>query len=269
LSKDRSPEKISELIENLDMILSSATLTDQQIINRDNGKIYTGNIIGFFKVKSYCEDQNVEMPVALKEFLQNILSKEIFEEDIIWKGPYKIKTALVISPYPHRESWTALAESIVAALHWLNSVRSRLEDLDESFSRSLGLVFIDSKGTLKDIYRTFIRRQILDAQDHADRVLLTGKEKYKYSKLDNRERIEAKKFIIEYIDNIIKKKNYNGFQLIYEENIFKDFTVLPLYFKLSDLSLHSFFNIYNGAWCRYRTCSSSNTICYRAYIGRT
>jgi len=274
LSKDRSPEKISELIENLDMILSSATLTDQQIINRDNGKIYTGNIIGFFKVKSYCEDQNVEMPVALKEFLQNILSKEIFEEyrminkviyidfecmvskdlkierrkDIIWKGPYRVKTALVISPYPHRESWTALAESIVAALHWLNSIRSRLEDLDESFSRSLGLVFIDSKGTLKDIYRTFIRRQILDAQDHADRVLLTGKEKYKYSKLDNRERIEAKKFIIEYIDNIIKKKNYNGFQLIYEENIFKDFTVLPLYFKLSDLSLliDTHISNYNG-----------------------
>jgi hypothetical protein len=156
-------------------------------------------------------------------------------DNIIWRYPFKVKTAIVIVPYPFKNSWTALAEVQVALLHWLHVYRSRLSRLGKEFSRSLGLIFIDSKSTLKDIYNKFMERQILDAQDLADRVLFT--EFYPYSLLSkNKPRKKALEQVIPYIDSTLSSHS-SLYHLLTCDNILKDFTVLPLYFKLDDINL--------------------------------
>jgi len=260
--KNTIPESTADLVKDLDIIMSSATLTDQYIISKNGKKMYSGNIIGFFKLKSTYEEHETKLPTTLSEFLQNMLSEEIFREycehneivyvnydcmiakdlgvtqggdNIVWKYPYKLKTALVVNPYPYKQSWTTLAEVLIALFHWLHSVRVRLKELDRDYSKALGLVFIDSKSTLKDICKAFVNRQILDAQDHADRVLLTGR--YKESRKDGKDRIQALGQIVKYIDGEIMRNKYCSYELIYKHKVISDFTVLPIYVKLNDLPL--------------------------------
>ncbi|MCC6018801.1 MAG: DEAD/DEAH box helicase [Candidatus Verstraetearchaeota archaeon] len=263
--KNTIPESTADLVKDLDIIMSSATLTDQYIISKNGKKMYSGNIIGFFKLKSTYEEQETKLPTTLSEFLQNMLSEEIFREycehnaiiyvdydymiakdlgvtqsgdSIVWKYPFRLKTALVVNPYPDRRSWTALAEILIALLHWLNSIRVRLKKLDDNdnnYSKTLGLVFIDSKSTLKDIYRTFVDRQILDAQDHADRVLLTGL--YIESIKNKKPRREAEEQIIKYIDKKTRQNGCCSYELVYKDEVIRDFSVIPMYIKLNDLPL--------------------------------
>jgi superfamily II DNA/RNA helicase len=256
------PRDVSELVKDLDIVVSSATLSDQEIISKNGNKLYSGNIIGFFKLKT--SQQYPSLSPSVENFLRNLFSEPVFEvfrkrhaivyldydesvlkdlnvkiqnpsDNIIWRYPFKVKTAIVIVPYPFKNSWTALAEVQVALLHWLHVYRSRLSRLGKEFSRSLGLIFIDSKSTLKDIYNKFMKRQILDAQDLADRVLFT--EFYPYSLLSkNKPRKKALEQVIPYIDSTLSSHS-SLYHLLTCDNILKDFTVLPLYFKLHDINL--------------------------------
>jgi superfamily II DNA/RNA helicase len=256
------PKDVSELVKDLDIVVSSATLSDQQIISKNGRRLYSGNIIGFFKLKT--SQQNPPLSPSVENFLRDLFSEPVLDvfrkqraivyldydenvlkdlnveiqnpnDRIIWRFPFKVKTSIVIVPYPFKNSWTALAEVQVALLHWLHIYRLRLSRLSEEFSRSLGIVFIDSKSTLKDIYNKFIERQILDAQDLADRVLFT--EFYPYSLLSkNKVRKQALEQVIPYIDSTLS--SYSSlYHLLTCDNILKDFTVLPLYFKLKDIIL--------------------------------
>jgi hypothetical protein len=93
------------------------------------------------------------------------------------------------------------------------------------------------------LYTYILRRQILDAQDHADRVLMTGR--YRLSLLRNEERIGAKTQIINYINS---QTHRSAYYFVYEDELLKDFTVLPLYITLQDLAMfkNTMINDYNN-----------------------
>jgi hypothetical protein len=256
----KTPNCIKELAEGLDadFIVSSATLTDSDIIVKTvrDGKVgareerlNSSNVIGFFKVKT--RYRNVEIPAPLEEFLRTLLTREVYDKfkthnllvyndydaiisegikDHIWRGHFKLRIALVSHPHPQKESWTSLAETLIAVLHWLNAIR--LHGLSE---KAQALVFIDSKKTLRHIYRLFLKRQILEAQDHADRTLLTGK--YDKSQLNNEPRKKAISATIESINALIKQGRVkNTLDILYRETTFKDFQVLHLYITPQDLN---------------------------------
>jgi superfamily II DNA/RNA helicase len=256
----KTPNCIKELAEELDIdfIVSSATLTDSEMIVKTvrDGKVgareerlNSSNVIGFFKVKTRYRD--VGIPAPLEEFLRTLLTREVYDKfkthnllvyndydaiisegikDYIWKGHFKLRIAIVSHPHPQKESWTSLAETLIAVLHWLNAIR--LRGLSE---KAQALVFIDSKETLKHIYRLFLERQILEAQDHADRTLLTGK--YDKNRLNNERREKAISAIIKSIDALIKQGRVkNTLDILYRETTFKDFQVLHLYITPQDFN---------------------------------
>lgn len=254
MSRDLSPKDLEELAKELglDIIISSATLTDSSIIVKEGFKLDSKSIIGIFKAKLDCQETG--MPGILKNFLEALFSRVIFNEfetrkaiiyhdyDAIisrnvakdkglWKGPLKVRIAMVAHPYPRKESWTSLAESMVAILHWINAIRAR-----GLLSNVQALTFIDMKGTLKDIFRVFLRRQILEAQDHADRALLTGM--YRKSPIDQRERLAAIDAIANYIDNSIKRGRIKTIaDVMYRDKLLKYFHVLHPYITLQDLKI--------------------------------
>jgi ERCC4-related helicase len=253
---------LEDLVDDMDIILSSATLTDQQMVNRGGQSLYTGNIIGFFKLKTSCKNVQ-QVPSTLQEFLHNLVSQKIYEkyaehagiiyvdydctimEDleikkenqaILWKYPFRVKTALVINPYPYKHSWTALGEVAITVLHWIHAMRSHMRQLDSNFEKSLAIVFIDSRETLRHVYRLLVERDILDALDHADRVLLTGHKPFDESQVGKKKRDQALNQIVEYINTKCGgKPTCSAFDLVYRDYILSGFNVLPFYFKLLDL----------------------------------
>jgi hypothetical protein len=253
--KGSLPRKLEELAKELDLdiIISSATLTDSSIIVKGDFKLDSRSIVGFFKVK--LDDQEVGMPEPLKNFLQALtsriiynefearkaivyhdydalLSKNVTKDKGLWKGPLKVRVSMVAHPYPRKESWTSLAEAMIAILHWVNAIRARRLSKDVQ-----ALVFIDLKETLKDIFKTFLRRQILEAQDHADRVLLTGK--YRVSLVNGgRERSKAISTIVNYINESIKQGKIRTIaDVIYRDRLLKHFHVLHPYITLKDFKV--------------------------------
>ena len=244
-----------DLVNQLDMdiVISSATLSDVNLISkkvRDQEYIMdTKSIIGYFKIR--LTPQRREMPDSLVNFLKALISEPVYEyynransivyhdydaiiakavhQSGLWKGLFKLRIALVAHPYPHKESWTALAESLIAALHWVNAIRMR--GISE---RAQLLVFIDMKQTLKDVFKVFLERQILDALDHADRVLLTGK--FGKSLRSGVERLRAKYAIVEYISNLCKKeRSIAGYHVLYKDPLLRNFHVLHPYLTIDDL----------------------------------
>jgi superfamily II DNA or RNA helicase len=243
---------------NMDIIVSSATLTDSSIITKTvNGftyKMSTDFLIGFFKIKP--GRPITALPQALEDFLRKLLIDNIYNSfahrnaiiyydydavlaenlnNWIWRGPFKIKVGLVTHPYPQRESWTSLAESLIAVTHFINAIRSRIPEA----KGMQALTFIDMKSTLKDVFKLFIERQILEAQDHADRVLLTGP--FIYDKLSDiegrtrRKRDYAEKAIVEYINIRTGTGNVKSFDLIYQDPHLKNFNALVFYITPQDL----------------------------------
>jgi len=247
-----------DLINQLDMdiVISSATLSDVNLISKkvvDQEYVMdTRSIIGYFKIRLTAQRQ--EMPDSLVNFLKALVSEPVYEhynkadsivyrdydaiiakavyQSGLWKGPFKLRVALVAHPYPHKQSWTALAESLIGALHWVNAIRTH-----GISKRAQLLVFIDMKQTLKDFFEVFLERQILDALDHADRVLLTGKFDKSLIKIkDGSAERPAKYVIVEYINNLCKKEKFiAGYYILYKDPLLRNFHVLHPYLTIDDL----------------------------------
>ena len=201
-------ETIEEYVRNteLSVILSSATLTESELFRAEDGKrIYSQNIVGILRSPVCRNDTYVHIPGEIREFAKKLLSKGFYnalKSNIIYrdyykevicseprkdvnylKGLLKLNIYAVTFPSPERSSWTSLAESMVAVLHWINSLR-KITGLEKAVS----VVFIDNKESQKHIMKVFARRQIIEAADHADRVLMsvlypydaTGRERKGY-----------------------------------------------------------------------------------------
>lgn len=263
--KDQKLKNLKDLVEGLDIdiIVSSATLSSVNMISKiskEGNKRYVMDssfIIGFFKIKTAQEGKSY-IPPYIADFLKALLTDVVYEHfertnrivyhdyDLIiarnleikadhksgrkvkvWRGPLKLRIALVTHPYPDRQSWTALAETLVAALHWVNATRGRKILKDPQL-----LIFIDLKQTLKELYETFLSRQILDAQDHADRVLLTGE--FKISLKHGGERISAIKTIVDYVNSVTRQGSRTLLHLLYKDPIIRNFHCLYPYICLDD-----------------------------------
>ncbi len=254
--KGKLPQNLTELAENLNMniIFSSATLTDHNMITRSGEegeqRLDSRSIVGFFKVKT--RRQVDRIPENLENFLKALLSEPVYNrfhrddklvykdydsmvsEDVKnyrWKGPFRVKIALVAHPYPKRESWTSLAEILISTLHWLNATRLRLSE------NAQALVFIDTKESLKNIFKLFLERQILEAQDHVDRVLLTGLYKKKGGLHGKGERSGAIKAIIEAINELARDgSKVNLMKILYHDEVLGNFHALHPYITIQDLN---------------------------------
>ena len=253
-------DNLYDLTDQLDMdiIVSSATLSDVNLISKkevDQEYVMdTKPIIGYFKIRLMAPTR--EMPESLVNFLKALISEPVHEhyskadsivyhdydtiiaravrQSGLWKGTFKLRIALVTHPYPHKKSWTALTESLITSLHWVNAIRMR--GISE---RAQLLVFIDMKQTLKDVFEVFLERQILDALDHADRVLLTGRfdKSLINAEKSDVERIKAKYAIIEYINNLCRKERFTaGYYILYKDPLLRNFHVLHPYLTIGDLN---------------------------------
>lgn len=216
-SKSSGGNDFSKAYNGLDIILSSATLTSRNILGPSK---QSRNIIGvlLFPTRVRSIDGLYEELAEVKEFFEALtvkpsgiqcnityvdyysslqstydpgkkLSNEMDKGTNLklkYDKPYKLRLPVAIAPYPYRSSWTSFAESLIAVLHWIKSLRDRL---GEPF---MVLAFMDSKQTLKDVIRSFNERHILEAEDHFDRILATAN-----SLKSNRR--EADKAIVEYL----------------------------------------------------------------------
>jgi len=267
--RDRPPQNLEKLAEslNMDIIVSSATLTDHNMIIRGDQKLDSKSIIGFFKVKSRSQADGI--PRSLENFLKILLSEPVyyrFKKDKLvyedydsiisrymsgnrWKGLFKIKIALVAHPYPQRKSWTSLAEILVSTLHWLNAIR--LRGLSEN---AQALVFNDLKESMKNIFKLFLERQILEARDHVDRVLLTKLYEKKGSLNESSdseskggEKAESvRSEAVEAIEKTIDKLGGNVMKVLYHDEVLRNFHVLHIYTSIEDLNkLNSSIASYN------------------------
>lgn len=201
-------ETMEEYIRStgLSVVLSSATLTESELFHAEDGKrIYSQNIVGVLRSPLCRNDTHVQIPEEIKEFAAKLLSRGFYnalKSSIIYrdyykevicsgsrrdvnflKGLLKLNVYAVTFPSPERSSWTSLAESMVSVLHWINSLR-KINGLE----RPVAVVFIDNKESQRHIMKVFAKRQIIEAADHADRVLMsvlyphdiTGREREGY-----------------------------------------------------------------------------------------
>jgi len=264
--KEGPPQNLENLANNLniDLIVSSATLTDHNIVKRGDQKLDSKSIIGFFKVKT--KSQAGGIPESLENFLKVLLSEPVYNkfkdgkliykdyDSIVsryingyrWKGPFKVKIALVVHPYPRKKSWTSLAEVLISTLHWLKAIR--LRGLSEN---AQALVFVDLKESLKNIFKEFLKRQILEARDHVDRVLLTKLYEKKGS-LSEDSYSEGKKgksvrdVAIEEIVKTIDELRGNLMEVLYHNEVLGNFHALHPYITIKDLNKLNFpINGYN------------------------
>lgn len=198
-------KKVSDLVRTntLDVIVSSATITESNlfsIISKE--KVYTldsKNVLGISRIPS-CLKNNEEIPKEVLYFAERLLGSPLFNEfknkliymdyyhEIICssgripqkdklKGTIKLNIYGVTFPLPSKNSWTSLAETMISIIHWINELRRR------GLKRALALIFIDNKDSQRNIARVFAQRQILEALDHIDRILLTPIDKYAHSRL--------------------------------------------------------------------------------------
>lgn len=241
LSYENNNTYIRTGLSNLDIILSSATITNRSLIRikLDNKNIATmpsRNILGVFRFKTSIDEND------LKE-IKSIYSRLILEADekniekIIYidyystlgdlnlirdfHGLYKIRSSAMIVPYPYKSSWTSLNESLISLLHLIHSYRRKNQVV-------ASLVFVDSKETLRNVFRAFNVRQIVEAKDHIDRILLTL--------LEDKERIYAYNTISKVIMNHHEQPLYNViWDLNNNSEYFSNFHNLSFYLGINNL----------------------------------
>ena len=230
-------------ISRLDIVLSSATITNRSLvrIKLDDNTIATmpsRNIIGVFRfrIKEDVNDINEIRKIFSRlilecndKFTEGLIYMDYYstlaDQNIIrnYHGLYKIRSSAIIVPYPYRSSWTSLNESMISLLHLIHSNRKRK-------IVSTSLVFVDSKETLRHIFNVFNSRQIIEAKDHIDRVLLTLLEKY------DKKRTKAHETISKVI---MKQYDRSLYDVIWDLNrdneYFSSFHNLSFYLNTNDL----------------------------------
>jgi len=225
---------IDELMRKigLNIIISSATLTESSLFRFENSttkssqRISSSNIIGLIR-SPQCHSKRMNLPGEVEEFIIKLLGKKVYQtlkNNIIYRDYYydtlcarglgheirghiKLNIYAVTFPTPQRSSWTSLSESTIALLHWINMLRNKLR-----LKGATALIFIDNKLSQKHIMKLFAWRQILDAADHADRVLMSVLQPN--SKLSNKVR-KGYKIIMNELNS---RKNQTFFEAAWDLN---------------------------------------------------
>lgn len=196
----RNAKDIQQLMERngLDIIFSSATISNSdlmRVIDKQTGHSYNidpRNILGIMAFPN-CS-KRLEMnspPEELESFVRGILGNRLYsffkqKNSIVYNDylyatfcknsndtnglrySWKLRITGITFPVPDKNSWTSLAETFVTVLHWLISMRRR-----SGLSSLSSVFFIDNKATIREVVNKITERFILEAKDHADRLLLT------------------------------------------------------------------------------------------------
>ncbi len=187
-----SSDPIGEL-RKFDFVVSSATLTNRGGAG-GSGSLSPSGILGIINVRKLDEGSKEyeERVQEVRGFIRTIVGESLYDrlgerelvyhdyssllyesfiqQQSVYRGGYKLDISMITHPFPEKSSKTSLNESLVTVLHWTNALR--LLPIRE-VKRAFSIAFIDSRESLEEIYRYFVGRQIVDAMDHVDRVLLS------------------------------------------------------------------------------------------------
>lgn len=187
----------------VNIILSSATMSNSEYFQKikQGGEEYelsSKNILGISLIP-LCESNNIQIPEELLSFAKILVGKDVFRlyEDLgsiiyrdYWtalicantndskyrsrhKTSWRIILPAITFPIPTKSSNTSLLETWISIIHWVLSLRQKAQSGIIKLNPS-SIIFIDNKDTIKTVIDYMTRRQILEAKDHADRVLLTS-----------------------------------------------------------------------------------------------
>jgi len=252
--KSSSNTDFAEVLNNIDLILSSATLTSSNIFDP---KIDMRSIIGVYvfpqphtmrsqtpdSVRKFFEVLTVKPPQAsldiiYYDYYETLIPRDKYSEALVrFSKPFKLRLSMFVAPYPYRSSWTSLNESLIAVLHWINALRRKLG------IPYAALAFVDSRETLIDIMQKFNERQIREAEDHYDRILLTAcSPGVQQSRRERREAVET-------IVNVLIGK-WNGRSLLEavwdlhsDYDYFSEFHALTNYIDFNNLHKYAMYKV--------------------------
>jgi len=247
--RSHSGSDLARVFDNIDMILSSATLTNRNILDPN---IPTRSIIGVYlfpknlvtqasapsNVKRFFDILTVKPPhtaddIVYFDYYETLIPSDKYPEVLTkFSKPFKLRFSMFVIPYPYRSSWTSFGESLIAVLHRINALRHKLG------KPYAVLAFIDSRESLNDIMRKFNERYIIEAEDHYDRILLTANSP--------RAKEKGRREAIETIVRVLLKNGNKGsrtlldviWDLYSEYDYFSEFHALTNYIDF--YNLHSF-----------------------------
>ncbi len=241
--------------------------------------IRTNNILGVLLIPlcANIEEQSV-IPEELREFTKVILGDKFYgkyenQHNIIYldywtslicrengteqnrrkhfkfQTSWRITAPSIVFPVPLKSSHTSLLETWLTIIHWSLGLRKKERKrilkqhsvIAEYFNPS-AIIFIDNKDTISTVIKWLTQRQILDAKDHADRVLLTPL--YPAHISFKRRRVEAQDQITKALLSYMNKE----ILLILWSSYFRDYQHVHLYYpyallrglKLDTLDLSNF-----------------------------
>ncbi|QOJ79008.1 DEAD/DEAH box helicase [Infirmifilum lucidum] len=181
-------------LKRFDFVMSSATLTNRAGSDKSSGLNPSGvlGVVNLRKRHEEGKEREKRVVQEIRNFIRMITGERLYDRlgdrelvyhdyyallsesyvgpSSTYRGGYKVDISMVTHPFPEKSSKTSLNKSLVTVLHWVNALRSLpVKELKRSFS----IAFIDSRESQGEIYSYFINRQIVEAKDHVDRVLLT------------------------------------------------------------------------------------------------
>jgi len=226
-----------ELIQKrkFDIILSSATMSDREVLKQGTSTRQLGGI-DLAKVTKATGDSSGSSSPPYESLLRGWI-KRAYEENsqgeknIIFESYYdkissskqkKLYVTAVYFPEPMGASRTPFIETLATTTIWTAAV-----------SKSLGhrlhsIAFVDSKETLQEIFKDFIRRGLSKECFHADKLLVSPllRQTMQNACPDN----EGHKYIERLLTYLNLKQNTGG-----SYQLFARYSHLQLYYKWNDV----------------------------------
>jgi superfamily II DNA/RNA helicase len=175
-------EGFKELIQErkLDIILSSATMSDREVLKQGMSTRQLGGIDLAKVTKATGDSSGSSAPpyeLLLRDWIKRAYEGSSQDEkNIIFESYYdkigsskrkRLYVTTVYFPEPMGASWTPFIEALATKTIWTAAV-------GEGLGRRLhAIAFVDSKDTLQDIFRDIVRRGLSEECFHADKLLVS------------------------------------------------------------------------------------------------
>jgi superfamily II DNA/RNA helicase len=165
-----------ELIQErkLDIILSSATMSDREVLKQGMSTRQLGGI-DLAKVTKAASDSSGSSAPPYELLLRDWI-KKAYEKNIIFESYYdkidsskrkRLYVTVIYFPEPMSASRTPFIEALATTTIWTAAVGKGLGH------RLHAIAFVDSKDTLQEIFRDLIRRGLSQECFHADKLLVS------------------------------------------------------------------------------------------------
>jgi len=228
-------EDFKKLIQErkLDIILSSATMSDREVLIQGMSTRQLGGIDLAKVTKAAGGSSGSSAPPY--ELLLRGWIKKAYEEssqdkkNIIFESYYdkigsskrkRLYVTAVYFPEPMGASRTPFIEALATTTIWTAAAGKRLGH------RLHAIAFVDSKDTLQEIFRDFVRRGLSEECFHADKLLVSPLLRMQNACLDNKG--------YKYVENLLTRLNpEQNTDASYQ--LFTRYSHLQLYYKWNDV----------------------------------